>query len=219
MGPRKENSEPRMDTNGHEWVGGNHFSHSQVNLSLFRRQIERKQSGITRNTICKCGSPDMLTTSILTDFVGGSRTSFHRMIYSAVNAQAAAENGVFTRLSTRDRNTMPDDRKTRHRQYPEKTIRHPHRSRMLFRAKVTRKLFFTGKTPKGTIANQAGRLRRTSFVRRLHSMRHARRRRNARTTGRLMTARPSGSRSRSFCDCHSWLPGRLPSGLRCRNRL
>ena len=81
------------------------------------------------------------------------RTSFHRMIYSAVSAQAAAENGVFTRLSTRDRNTMPDDRKTRHRQYPEKTIRHPHRSRMLFRAKVTRKLFFTGKTPKGTISS------------------------------------------------------------------
>lgn len=147
------------------------------------------------------------------------RTSFHRMIYSAVSAQAAAENGVFTRLSTRDRNTMPDDRKTRHRQYPEKTIRHPHRSRMLFRAKVTRKQFFTGKTPKGTIASQAGRLRRTSFVRRLHSMRHVRRRRNARTTGRLMTAHPSGSRSRSFCDCHSWHPGRLPSDWRCRNRL
>ena len=179
---RKDNSEPRMDTNGHEWVGGNHETH------------ERHERII-------------------------QRTSFHRMTYSAVNAQAAAENGVFTRLSTRDRNTMPDDRKTRHRQYPEKTIRHPHRSRMLFRAKVTRKLFFTGKTPKGTTANQADRLRRTSFVRRLHSMRHARRRRNARTTGRLMTARPSGSRSRSFCDCHSWLPGRLPSGLRCRNRL
>ena len=171
---RKENSEPRMDTNGHEWVGGSHETHE-----IHERKIQR--------------------------------TSFHRMIYSAVSAQAAAENGVFTRLSTRDRNTMPDDRKTRHRQYPEKTIRHPHRSRMLFRAKVTRKLFFTGKTPKGTIANQADRLRRTSFVRRLHSMRHARRRRNARTTGRLMTAHPSGSRSRSFCDCHSWLPGRLPS--------
>ena len=40
------------------------------------------------------------------------RTSFPRMVYSAVSAQAAAENGVFTRLSTRDRNTMPDDRKT-----------------------------------------------------------------------------------------------------------
>ena len=89
-----------------------HFCHSRVNLSLFRRQIQKKQSGITQNPICKCGSPDMLTTSILTDFVGGSRTSFHRMIYSAVSAQAAAENGVFTRLSTRDRNTMPDDRKT-----------------------------------------------------------------------------------------------------------
>ena len=90
-----------------------HFSHSRVNLSLFRRRIQKKQSGITQNPICKCGSPDMLTTSILTDFVGGSRTSFHRMAYSAVSAQAVAENGVFTRLSTRDRNTMPDDRKTR----------------------------------------------------------------------------------------------------------
>ena len=58
-----------------------HFSHSRVNLSLFRRRIQKKQSGITQNPICKCGSPDMLTTSILTDFVGGSRTSFHRMVY------------------------------------------------------------------------------------------------------------------------------------------